>query len=163
MNITINTAEPLSEADRRILQAFLGQPATLPAPTVHSAAISEKLQAKAAEAVEAGETTQAPALAAPAKARRKPAAKPAPEPEPEPEPEDDETPAPEEPEADEPKDDEEDLVGAAPTLDAAVARATTLVSEGRAAEVKAALAEIGAKRVSELSGKAIAQFLNAVS
>lgn len=162
MNITINTAEPLSEADRRILQAFLGQPATLPAPTVHSAAISEKLQAKAAEAVEAGETTQAPALAAPAKARRKPAAKPAPEPEPESE--DDETPAPEEPEADEPKDDEEeDLVGAAPTLDAAVARATTLVSEGRAAEVKAALAEIGAKRVSELSGKAIAQFLNAVS
>lgn len=162
MNITINTAEPLSEADRRILQAFLGQPATLPAPTVHSAAISEKLQAKAAEAVETGETTQAPALAAPAKARRKPAAKPAPEPEPEPE--DDETPAPEEPEADEPKDDEEeDLVGAAPTLDAAVARATTLVSEGRAAEVKAALAEIGAKRVSELSGKAIAQFLNAVS
>lgn len=161
MNITINTAEPLSEADRRILQAFLGQPATLPAPTVHSAAISEKLQAKATEAVEAGETTQAPALAAPAKARRKPAAKPAPEPEPEPE--DDETPAPEEPEADEPKDDEEDLVGAAPTLDAAVARATTLVSEGRAAEVKAALAEIGAKRVSELSGKAIAQFLNAVS
>lgn len=57
----------------------------------------------------------------------------------------------------------EDLLGAqGATLEDAVARATTLVSEGRAAEVKAALATAGAKRVSELKPANIQAFLDAL-
>lgn len=59
----------------------------------------------------------------------------------------------------------EDLVGTddAPTLDDAVARATALVSEGKAAAVKAALATAGSKRVSELATPAKIQiFLDAL-
>lgn len=70
----------------------------------------------------------------------------------------DEAPAPEpEPEAD------EDLVGGdAPTMSDAVAAATTLVSEGKAATVKAALAVVGAKRVSEMEEGDIPAFLAAL-
>lgn len=64
----------------------------------------------------------------------------------------------------EPEQPEEDIVGTdAPTLEDAVARATVLVSEGKAASVKAALATAGAKRVSELSKPAaIKAFLDAL-
>lgn len=58
---------------------------------------------------------------------------------------------------------EEDLVAAPAqeyTMDDAVTRATELVNASRAAEVKAALAVAGAKRVSELKGAAIATFMN---
>ncbi len=73
-------------------------------------------------------------------------------PEPTPEP----TPEPEQPEL--PISDE------GPTLGDAVSRATQLVSDGKAATVKAALAKVGAKRVSELSKPAqIEQFLAALS
>lgn len=48
------------------------------------------------------------------------------------------------------------------TMDTAVKRATELVANGKAAEVKAALATAGVKRVSELKGKAIAAFLEAL-
>lgn len=65
-------------------------------------------------------------------------------------------PAPEEPAADDAADD-----GA--TLEDAVAIATNLVSNGEAAKVKAALSELGAKRVSELSGSKIAEFVAALS
>lgn len=50
-----------------------------------------------------------------------------------------------------------------PTLDDAVARATELVGEQRTDEVKAALATLKAKRVSELKGAQIAEFLELVA
>ena len=78
-----------------------------------------------------------------AAAAPKAAAKVAPKPEPTPEP-------------------EEDLLGGAATLEDAVARATTLVASGKTAQVKAALAAAGAKRVSELSGAKIGVFLGAL-
>lgn len=60
----------------------------------------------------------------------------------------------------EPEEEEEDLVGGeGPTMSDAIAAATELVSSGSAAKVKAALAEIGVKRVSELEEKDIATFL----
>lgn len=59
---------------------------------------------------------------------------------------------------------EEDLVGGdAPTMADAVALATKLVSAGQSAKVKEALADTGAKRVSELSDDAIAGFVAALS
>lgn len=128
-----NTAEPLTEQDRALLKALLGE--------------------------ETGSTpVSAPAAAAPAKAAKKAAPKaekaaPAPEPEPEDEPEADA-----EPEAD------EDLVGDdGPTMEDAVALATKLVSSGQAAKVKAALGEVGAKKVSEIKAGDIATFVNALS
>lgn len=59
---------------------------------------------------------------------------------------------------------EEDLLGTddGPTLEDAVKRATELVAGGKAAEVKAALAAAGVKRVSELSGAKISTFLDAL-
>jgi len=58
---------------------------------------------------------------------------------------------------------EEDLVGGdGPTMSDAVAAATQLVSEGGAARVKAALAVVGAKRVSEMDESDIPAFLAAL-
>lgn len=73
------------------------------------------------------------------KAAPKKAAKPAAEPEPEPE------------------------ADGEPTLEDAVARATELVGEGRAAEVKGALAQFDVKRVSELSEDQVPAFLEALN
>lgn len=57
----------------------------------------------------------------------------------------------------------EDLLGGTEyTLKDAIAKATELVSNGRGAEVKAALAPTGAKKVSELKGDAIATFIQAL-
>jgi hypothetical protein len=81
--------------------------------------------------------------AAPAPKTRSPKAQPAPEPEPE----------------------DEDLLGGSddsPTLEQAVARATQVVSEGGTATVKAALASVGAKKVSELSADKVADFMAAL-
>lgn len=65
-----------------------------------------------------------------------------------------------EPEAD---DEDDDLLGGgAPTLEDAVAKATELVSTGKSAVVKAALAEAKAKRVNELKGDQIQKFLDAL-
>lgn len=127
MQITINTAEPLSDVDVAVLRTLLGESAEVP--------------------------VSAPAAAAPAKAAKKAAPKAeksAPEPEPE-----------EEPEAEA----DEDLVGGddAPTMEDAVALATKLVSSGQAAKVKAALGEVGAKKVSEIKAGDIATFVNALS
>lgn len=105
---------------------------------------------------ESGAETPAPApkAAAPAPAAKKAAPKAekaAPEPEPEVE---------EEPEAEA----DEDLVGDdSPTMEDAVALATKLVSSGQAAKVKAALSEVGAKKVSEIKAGDIATFVNALS
>lgn len=49
-----------------------------------------------------------------------------------------------------------------PTMSDAVAAATQLVSAGEAARVKAALAEVGAKRVSEMKVEDIPTFLAAL-
>lgn len=83
---------------------------------------------------------------APAKpaAKKAAAAKPAPDPEPE-------------------QAADEDLVGGAPTMADAVALATKLVSAGQSAKIKEALADAGAKRVSELSEDAIPGFVAALS
>lgn len=57
--------------------------------------------------------------------------------------------------------DEDEAKG--PTLQDAVALATKLVSGGKAKEVKAALTELGAKRVSELDEDSIPQFIDKLS
>lgn len=85
----------------------------------------------------AGETVEEAPAPAPKKAPAK-KAKPAPEPEP-----------------------EEEATGV--TLEDAVARATELVSEGRAAEVKGALATFDVKRVSELDESQVEAFLEALN
>jgi hypothetical protein len=59
------------------------------------------------------------------------------------------------------EDDAPDADGA--TMEDAVALATKLVSSGQAAKVKAALAEAGAKRVSELGEDKIADFIASLS
>ena len=92
----------------------------------------------------------APATAKPARTTKpapaKPApAKPAPEPEPEPE-----------------EDEDEDLLGGEVTLQDAVDRATELVSSGKSAAVKAALAKVGAKRVSDIKPSDLKKFIDAL-
>lgn len=128
MQITINTAEPLSDVDVAVLRTLLGENAETPvsAPAAPAAPKAAKKAAPKAE-------------------------KAAPEPEPEPE---------DEPEAEA----DEDLVGDdSPTMEDAVALATKLVSSGQAAKVKAALGEVGAKKVSEIKSGDIATFVNALS
>jgi hypothetical protein len=96
-------------------------------------------QGEAAPAEDVAEETPAPAKKAAAKPEpKKAAAKPEPEPEP-----------------------EETTDG--PTMSDAVAAATKLVSNGGAATVKAALAAVGSKRVSEIEEKDIQAFLDALS
>lgn len=72
-----------------------------------------------------------------------------------------EEPAPEpEPAAEE---DDEDLLGTeGPTLEDAVARATALVSDGKAPDVKAALAKVGVARVSKLPADKVEEFIDAL-
>lgn len=93
------------------------------------------------------------APAAPAKAAPRKAAPAKVEPTPEPEPE---APAAEEPE------DEDVLGGGAPTVSDAIARATEMVSNGQTSKVKAALAVVKAKRVSEVTDKTVAAFMTAL-
>lgn len=62
-----------------------------------------------------------------------------------------------------PDDDTGDADDGKATLDNAVKMATIMVAEGKAALVKEALATAGVKRVSELKGKAIAAFLEALN
>lgn len=91
------------------------------------------------------EKATTPAAAKKATPAKKTAApKPAPAPEPEPEEED------------------EDLVGGDDegySLEDAVSKATAMVADGQAAEVKAALTKVGAKKVSALEGDQIAAFM----
>lgn len=102
--------------------------------------------------------TPAPKAPAAKPAAKAPAAKPAPKPAPEPE-EDDEDDA------------SEDLIGGADedeaddelTLEKVVERASTLVSNGKHAVVKEALAQFGVARVSLLKPGQFAEFLAAVA
>ena len=94
------------------------------------------------------EPVEEPKPAAPKPARKPAAPKPAPV---------------EEPEVDEEED--EDLLGGDEdevTLEDAIARATELVSEGKAAKVKAALAKVGAKRVSDIKESSLKAFIDAL-
>lgn len=97
------------------------------------------LVATIVEAVSGRGEVPAPKTSAPAK---KAAAKPAPAPEPT-------------------EESEEDLLGGDEevTMEDAVAAATKLVSDGKAAQVKAALAKVGAKRVSEVAEADLAKFV----
>jgi hypothetical protein len=137
MQITIDTTKELSDLDKSVLRTLLGHSASSSAP---------------ATAAEAEEPTVAKA-AAPAKKAAAPAKKAAaPKPDPEPEP----GAARQEP--------DEDLLGSdGPTMEDAVALATKLVHGGEAARVKAALADAGAKRVSELKESDIADFVATLS
>lgn len=118
MHISIDTTQDLSDTDKAILRALVGDGvATAPA---------------------------APAAKKATPAKKAAAAKPAPAPEPE--------------------EEDGDLVGGddedeAPTLEDAVSKATALVADGKAKEVKAALDKVGAKKVSALEGDQIAAFL----
>lgn len=57
---------------------------------------------------------------------------------------------------------DDDAPTAKATLEQAVSRATALVSKGKTETVKEALAAVGAKKVSELKGTAIAAFIEAL-
>ena len=101
-----------------------------------------------------GELPPAPAKKAPAKkapAKKAPAEAPAPEPAPA------EAPAPEPAPAEAP-----DKGTDGPTVDDAVARAASLLSEGRADAVKAALASLDINRVSQLKPSQVGAFLEAL-
>lgn len=94
----------------------------------------------------------APATAKPARTTKP--AKPAPKPEPVEE--DEETEAPVE------ETEDEDLLGGEVTLQDAIDRATELVSSGKSAQVKAALAKVGAKRVSDIKPSNLKKFIDAL-
>lgn len=132
MQITIDTAA-LTDLDRKVLALLTG---------------GEEAPAKAV--AEPKKTTPKAKAAAPAPAPEKPVEA-APEPvEAKPEPE-------AAPAVDEP---EEDLVGGSPvTMKDAVARATELVSSGKSAAVREALAKFNAKRVSDVADDDLAGFV----
>jgi hypothetical protein len=136
-----------TEQELRILKAASAEPAlTRPAKTSSAPAV------EVASAGGSGNSTK------PAASKPEPTPKPAAKPKPAAShPEDDGTDqsAPIDPE------DAHEQDGVA-TLDDVVARATELVAAGKTAQVKAALAEAGAKRVSELKGKSIGMFLAAL-
>ena len=122
-------------------------PAATPEPIVRTAdkVLAAKAEAEAAKAAQEPEAEEAPK---PRRRRSRAAAKPEPEPEPEVEAEDDE---------------DDDLLGAGPTMEDAVALATKLIDDDRAADVKAALASVGVKKVGELRGDDIAAFIEELS
>jgi hypothetical protein len=145
VQITINTAEPMSELDSAVLRTLLGGAGDWPA-VVEPPAAPAKPAAKAAPAK---------AATKPAPAKEKVAEK-APTP-----PSPASAPSASSPSAASPEEAAEEAE-TGPTLQDAVAKATELVSSGGAPKVKAALSSVGAKRVSELKGASIAAFLAAL-
>ena len=133
-SITLTLGLPLSDHDRAVLSALAtaGLGDLPPAP-------AKKAPAK-----------KAPAKKAPAKKALEPA--PA-----EPETEAPEAPAPEAPAPEAPAKGTD-----GPTVDDAVARAASLLSEGRADAVKAALASLDINRVSQLKPSQVGAFLEAL-
>lgn len=133
MQLIINDTNELSDLDIRILAAVVGQPG-----------VTDKV----ADAIE----KTAPAAKKTAPAKKAAVRKPEPELDPEPEGAEDEV------------EEADDLIGGdVPTMADAVALATKKVNEGEAPAVKAALASVGAKRVSELKDDTIADFVAALS
>ena len=135
-SITLTLELPLSDHDRAVLSALAtaGLGELPPAP------------AKKAPAPEPA-PAEAPAKKAPAKK--------APEPE-------TEAPAPAEAPAPEPETEAPDKGTDGPTVDDAVARAASLLSEGRADAVKAALESLDINRVSQLKPSQVGAFLEAL-
>lgn len=149
MKIEIDTAN-VSDMDRAILRTLLGsdvQPGgTVPSTTPAPVAEKPKRQPKVTPAPAADET----AAAAPAQRFSEP----------------------EVPTSEEDGITGEDLLAPAdpadppaaqPTMNDAVAAATPLISGGKANEVKAVLAELGVKRVSELPEDKLQAFLDGIS
>ena len=130
-------------------------PATTPEPVVRTAdkVLAAKAEAEAAKADKVlgglGEPEAEAEAPKPRRRRSRAAAKPEPEPAPEVEAEDDE--------------DDDLLGGGGPTMEDAVALATKLIDDDRAADVKAALASVGVKKVGELKGAGIAAFIEELS
>ena len=148
MQITINTAEDLSDLDRQILGLLAGGSFILGEP-------GETLE----DEVEEEPEPERPAKKAAEKAAEKAAAK---KPEPEPmaeEPLDEEDEEDEEDEVDEDLEEQsdEDL------LALAVKKATEMVAAGQAAQVREALDAAGANRVRELNADNVREFFKALS
>lgn len=143
MEIVINTAEPLTDLESRVLRVLLG----------------ENVQpAKSAASVMKEE-----AAAASKKATATKKAEPKKEPEPEPEPMAEE-PLPEEDEEPEGEpEDEEDDTSDEDLLAMAVKKATEMVGSGDAAKVREALDAAGASRVRELNKDNVREFFKALS
>lgn len=140
MEIVINTSEPLSDIERKVLAVLMGVDKTTPAAEVmkkEAAVVSKKAEEKA-----------------------KP--KPKPEPEPEPEPIAEE-PLPEEEEEPEVEEDEGDDTSDEDLLQMAVKKATEMVGSGEAAKVREALDAAGASRVRELNKDNVREFFKALS
>ncbi len=139
MQITINTAEEISDLDRQVLALLAGQEFIL-----------EGEVAETEEPEEEPEVEEEPAPAARRTTRRKP------EPEPE-------------PMAEEPvEEEEEDLIGEEEMSDEdllalAIKKATEMVSGGEAAQVREALDAAGASRVRELNADNVREFFKALS
>lgn len=140
MQLTINTDQGISAADRRLLLAFLGAEETGSTPAQGSA--------PATEPDEASETEEAP-KAAPRKRAAKKTAAPKPDPEPEPEPED----------ADEPEAEDEPT---GPTKEDALTKAQEVMEahdKAGIAAVKDVLSGLGLKRVGEMKDAQAGEFI----
>lgn len=138
MRIIIDTADPFSDFDRRVLAQLIDSD-ELPFAETKSAKAEEKPKAQ-------------PKKAQPKKAK--------PEPEPEPEP------MAEEPVADEPEEVEaeaEDEASDEDLLKLAVKKATEMVAGGDASKVREALDAAGANRVRELNKDNVRDFFKALS
>ena len=142
MEIVINTAEPLTDLEIRVLRVLLGENVQ---PAKSAASVMKE---------------EAAAASKKATATKKAEPKKEPEPEPEPEPMAEE-PLPEEPE-DEPEDEEDDTSDE-DLLAMAVKKATEMVGSGDAAKVREALDAAGASRVRELNKDNVREFFKALS
>lgn len=147
ITITVDTDTPLTDHDKSILLAVAGATTVLAtveefdAPAASGSEPEEKKPRRTRRTKEQIAADEAAKKEAQASAKKE------------------ETPAADE--ADE--DAAEDLLGGdKPTMQDAVARATELISDGKTALVKGALAEAGASRVSELDDAGIATFLAAL-
>ena len=164
MIITIDTAAGISELDRAALATLLERTGAVQNPETADPGVFVQQETTRTKTTEADGTVVTEEKPAP---RRRAAAKKVAEPVAEEAPEEpaDETPAVLEdaheralasnrPTAEEPA-----AADDAPTLEDAVAAATPLISAGKAAVVKAALANAGVKRVGELPAEKIAAFI----
>jgi hypothetical protein len=160
ITLTIDTAKPLSDQDKTVLLAVAG---AVPTETevrdwrTDAATLSQERQRETVTEPSTPEPEEKPVR----RRRKTTVTEPVQEPKPdqptlpekveEPEPED-EAPV---------EDDEPEETGDA-TLESAVKRATELIGDGRGKEVREVLNSIGVKRVAELKGAKIQQFLDAL-
>lgn len=146
MRIEIDTAQPLSTLDVKVLTVLVGEVDVEATPA-----------AKPETVVEDAKKTEPRKKAAPKKVKE---SKPEPEPEPEPMAEEElveEEPVEEEPVEEVGEESTEDL------LTLAVKKATEMVAGGKAAQVREALDAAGASRVRELNTDNVREFFKALS